>query len=239
MADGGARVERRGLLLIAAGGWMALAGAARGQPTPEGDFKALMAALEELGDLLPLAEPAEQDAYVHRLAARAMQTAGFPVPPMGPMGRSGVQIRPLGRTEPPTDAVHGVALVGYRLAPGALLEPHNHPNYSVATVVLDGEAHVTHYEPDAAAPPLASTEPFLVRKTAQRLLRPRQATTLTPSRDNIHTFRAGPGGARFVDLFSLHGRDVGFSYLAIEPAPAAPGGDTFRAQWTGQKPSNA
>lgn len=141
------------------------------------------------------------------------------------MGKSGVEIGPLARTEPPDDVLHGVALVSYRLAPGALLEPHNHPNYSVATLCVEGEARVTHYEPDAAAPSFSSREPFTVRRTAERLLRPRQATTLSPSRDNIHTFRAGPHGARLVDLFSVHGQDAGFSYLDIDHRPASPGGE--------------
>ena len=239
MADRGISIERRDLLLAGAGGMLFLATSAGAQPVDAADFEALMAALEQIGDQLPLTTSPEQDAYVHRLAARAMLTQAFPTPKTGPVGRSGVQIGPLGRTDPPTDSVHGIALVGYRLAPDALLEPHNHPNYSVATVVLEGEARVTHYEAEPGAPPLASPDPFTVRRTAERLLRPRQATTLTPARDNIHTFRSGPAGARWVDLFSLHGRDVGFSYLAIAPEPLKTGGDAFRARWIGQRPSNA
>jgi hypothetical protein len=37
----------------------------------------------------------------------------------------------------------------------------------------------------------------------------------------------------------VHGRDVGFSYLGIEPRPLAAGGDAFHARWIGQSPSNA
>ena len=78
---------------------------------------------------------------------------------------------------------------------------------------------------NSTAPPFESQERFTVRRTAGRVLRPGEATTLSPSRDNIHTFEAGPHGARFVDLFSIHGQDVGFSYLAIEPRPNAAGGE--------------
>lgn len=232
-------IDRRGLILFGTGGTIALATPAGAEPLPDDDFKALMAALEQLGDQLPLTARGDQEAYTLRLAALGVRVREFPVPKMGPVGRSGVQIGPLARTEPPTDRVHGVALVSYRLAPNALLQPHNHPNYSVATIGVEGEARVTHYEPGPDAPPFPTAGSFAVRKTAERVLRPGEATTLSPARDNIHTFRAGPNGARFVDLFSVHGTDVGFSYLDIGPAPTAPGGDSFRARWVGERPTNA
>lgn len=238
MAHEGLVVDRRDLLLIGASGLTLLSSGAQAQPTQD-DFQALMSALEELGDQLPATTPAAQNAHIYRLAARAMLVGDFPIPRMGAMGRTGVEIGPLGRTQPPSDAVHGVALVSYRMAAGAVLQAHNHPNYSVATVGVDGEARVVHYEPDVSAPPLESREPFVIRKTAERILRRGEATTLAPSRDNIHTFRAGPHGARFVDLFSLHGRDVGFSYLDIDPRPASSMSDTFNARWIGDRPSNA
>jgi PCO_ADO len=124
------------------------------------------------------------------------------------------------------------------MAPNSVLPPHNHPHYSVATVGLEGEARVMHYEPESSAPAMTSTEPFTVRKTAERLLRPGDVTTLSPSRDNIHTFRAGPAGARFVDLFSNHGGDIGFSFVDIDPLAAADS-DSFRARWIGRDPPGA
>jgi PCO_ADO len=236
----GISIDRRDFLFIGASGALMM-GSAMGQAAPanQEDFTALMAALEELGDQLPLTTRPEQDAYIYRLAARALRVNDFPIPKMGQMGRTGVEIGPLARTTPPSDIVHGIALVSYRLAPNAVLQAHNHPNYSVATVGVEGEARVTHYEPDASAPAFTSREPFAVRRTAERLLRAHEVTTLSPARDNIHTFRAGPAGARFVDLFSNHGGDVGFSYLDIDRQPIAPGGDAFRARWTGTRPPEA
>ena len=230
-------VDRRDFILIGAAGAAALAAPAAAAPGG-GDFAALMAALEQIGDELPVTGPAEQNAYVYRLAARAMLAREFPVPRMGAMGRTGIELGSVGRTQPPTDRVHGIALVSYRMAPGAVLQAHNHPNYSVATIGLEGEAKVTHYEADSTAPPFESLERFTIRRTAGRILRPGEATTLSPSRDNIHTFEAGPRGARFVDLFSIHGSDVGFSYLEIDPRPSAAGGDTFTAHWVGTRPTN-
>lgn len=239
MRDNGTIVDRRDLLLVGTAGVAVLVSPANAAPAPDEDLKTLMAALEQLGDQLPVSTAPEQDAYIHRLAAQGMLVRQLPIPNMGAAGRSGVEIGPLGRTDPPTDGVHGVALVSYRMAPNALLEPHNHPNYTVATVGITGEALVTHYEPPLEVPPFSSEERFIVRRTVERLLRPRQATTLCPLRDNVHTFRAGPDGARFFDMFSVHGKDVGFSYLAIDATPTTIGGDSFTARWIGPKPSNA
>jgi len=224
-------ITRRDLLLVGASGAFMLTSFASAEPPDPGSFAELMTALELFGDQLPLSSKAEQDAYIYEVAARAMLVDSFPMPKMGEMGRTGVEIRPLARTQPPTDVVHGIALVSYRMAPNALLRAHNHPNYSVATIGIEGEALVTHYEPDGSAPPFSSTSAFTVRRTAERLLRAREASTLSPSRDNIHTFRAGPSGARFVDLFSNHGGDVGFSYLDIDSKPTQVGGDLFSARW--------
>lgn len=232
-------IDRRDFILIGASGALMFASFANAALPSDEDFTVFMAALEKIGDRLPVTSRADQDAYVYGLASRALCVNDFPVPKMGRMGRTGVEIGSLGRTEPPTDIVHGTALVSYRMAPNAVLQPHNHPNYSVATVGLEGEARVTHYESESSAPAFTSRDPFTVRRTAERLLRPRDVTTLSPSRDNIHTFRAGPAGARFVDLFSNHGGDVGFSFLDIDAQPAAAGSDAFRARWVGSMPTNA
>ncbi len=231
-------ISRRGFILTGAGSTLLLASTGPAQSL-EPDLDALMVTLEKLADELPFTTRDQQDAYILKVAAQAILVQQWPIPKMGTMGRTGVEIGPLRRTEPPTDMVHGIALVHYRLAPNAVMQAHNHPNYSVATVGIEGEALVTHYESDPSAPPFASTDPFTIRRTAERLLRPQEATTLSPSRDNIHTFRAGPKGARFVDLFSIHGNDVGFSYLDVEQQPTAAGGDSFRARWIGKRPSNA
>ena len=232
-------VSRRDLLVVGGSGALLLVSTANAAPLGQEDFTALMAALEEIGDRLPLTTRAEQDAYIYSLAARALRVTQFPVPKMGTMGKTGIEIGPLARTQPPTDMVHGIALVSYRMSPNAHFQAHNHPNYSVATIGLEGEARVVHYEHDVAAPPFASQEPFIVRRSAERLLRRGDATTLSPSRDNIHTFRAGPAGARFVDLFSNHGGDVGFSFLDIDSQPITVGGDAFRATWAGPRANNA
>lgn len=238
MSNSSVEVSRRGFILTSAGSALLLTSPGRAQSS-EPNIDALMVVLEQLADELPFTTADRQDAYIMRVASQAILVRRWPIPSMGKMGRTGVEIGPLRRTEPPTDIVHGVALVHYRLAPNAVLQAHNHPNYSVATVGVEGEALVTHYESEPSVPPFSSADHFTIRRTAERLLRPQQATTLSPSRDNIHTFHAGPEGARFVDLFSIHGNDVGFSYLDVEQQPTTPAGDSFRARWIGKRPNNA
>lgn len=238
MGTSGISIDRRDFLLFSASGALMWVSSAHAAPPPEEDFAAFLTALEQIGDQLPATTRAEQDAYIYGLASRALRLDHFPMPKaMMPFGKTGIEIGPLARTEPNTDIVHGIVLISYRMAPGAAFPPHNHPNYSVATVGLEGEARFTHFEPEESAPPFTSTtEQFTVRRTAERVLRPREVTTLSPSRDNIHTFTAGPAGARFVDLFSNHGGDVGFSYIDIAQQPERAGGDTFRARWLGRRP---
>ena len=63
-------------------------------------------------------------------------------------------------------------------------------------------------------------------------------STLTRGRGNIHGFRAGPQGARFVD-FGVHFRDPGpgptaFSQLDIEPEPVDRARRVHMARWLGK-----
>ena len=45
-------------------------------------------------------------------------------------------------------------------------------------------------------------EDFLIRQSADVVLRPRQLSTLTRDRDNIHHVEAGDEGATLVDFFT-------------------------------------
>ena len=93
-------VDRRAFIFVSAAGATLLAAPSIATPPEPGDFRALMAALEQLGDELPAATgPAEQNAYIYRVAARAMLARDYPFPDMGPMGPTGIQIRPVARTD--------------------------------------------------------------------------------------------------------------------------------------------
>jgi len=175
------------------------------------------------------ATEAEQNAFVYTEAARALAVEGFPEVGMSPLfAFEGVRVGQLALSR-------RAVVVAYEMAPGAVLPPHNHPNYSVATIGLGGEAIVTQYEPEGALPVFESRAPFQVRRTIDRVLRRGEAVTLVPDRDNIHTFRAGSAGARFLDVATPHGADVGFSYMRIAAQARAGSSDRFEAHWTSRR----
>lgn len=139
-------------------------------------------------------------------------------------GAPGIEIGPIGRGPQ-------FAVIAYRAAPNAVLPAHNHPNYSVATLGVSGEAMVSQFESDAAAPPMSSSELFHLRKTSQRLLRRGDLTTLAPTVDNIHTFVAGPSGAAWIDIAVPNGPDVGFAYLSMDERADTIVGEQLRVRW--------
>jgi hypothetical protein len=227
-------IERRTILwkmpLVAAAFLAAMPEALRGGgPLTWDDFTArATAAAKDLYN----ADGYDEDAYVYHLAAAAV---GAPdVPATAKTGRFGkldppVEFGPVYRGAP-------IMMVQWKLAPNAWLPPHNHPHYNVISIGLEGEAVVTHYDVDGDAPPFDAASAFTVRRTRETLIAPRRMSPLTSSRDNIHTFRAGPKGARGIDINTQAGKDIGFSFLDIAPKPLDAARATFAAKWIGQNP---
>jgi hypothetical protein len=106
-------------------------------------------------------------------------------------------------------------IVEWWLEPGAFLPPHCHPNASVCTLGLEGEARIRNFEIVGDAPEFSSKQSFQVRETHNEIIAPGRLNTLSAFRDNIHTFQAGKQGARGLDISTYHGPDVGFSFLDI------------------------
>jgi hypothetical protein len=106
-------------------------------------------------------------------------------------------------------------IVEWWLEPGAVLPPHCHPNASVCTLGLEGEARIRNFEIVGDAPDFSSKQSFQVRETHNEIIAPGRLNTLSAFRDNIHTFQAGKQGARGMDISTYHGPDVGFSFLDI------------------------
>jgi hypothetical protein len=175
----------------------------------------------------------DEDAYVYRLASAA---SGAPdVPANAKTGKFGkldppVEFGPVYRGAP-------IMMVQWKLAPNAWLPPHNHPHYNVISIGLEGEAVVTHYDVDGDAPAFDDRSSFVVRRTRETLIAPRRMSPLTSARDNIHTFRAGPKGARGIDINTLAGKDIGFSFLDITPRALDGARNTFAAKWIGPNPA--
>jgi hypothetical protein len=125
-------------------------------------------------------------------------------------------------------------IVEWQLEPNALLPPHCHPNASVCTVGLEGEAHIRNFEIIGHAPEFSSRKIFMVRETHNEIIAPGRINTLSSMRDNIHTFQAGKSGARGIDISTYHGPDVGFSFLDIAGKPRESKGGIYEATWKGQ-----
>ena len=153
-----------------------------------------------------------QDAYLYWLASMIVRLRLNEMP-KAKLGRYGV-------LDPPVN--FGVSfrgqpffIVEWWLEPGATLPPHCHPNASVCTLGIDGEARIRNFEIVGDAPDFSSKQSFLVRETHNEIIAPGRLNTLSAIRDNIHTFQAGKQGARGIDISTYHGPNVGFSFLEI------------------------
>jgi hypothetical protein len=174
---------------------------------------------------------AGQEAYLHWIASMISRTRTGSIPrakvgrfgTLEPALRFGVSYR--GRP---------FFVVEWQLEPGAFLPPHCHPNASVCTVGIEGEARIRNFEIVGKAPEFASSESFRVRQTHDEIISAGRINTLSARRDNIHTFQAGKNGAWGIDISSYHGPDVGFSFLELSGKPVEAEGRIFEASWTGK-----
>jgi hypothetical protein len=176
---------------------------------------------DEVGDKASL----DDEVFVHGLSALAVGLTNIPPseaftnPGLGPDMRFG----PVS-----LNARRPFFVVQWQLDAGAVLPPHDHPNYSFCTLGLEGEVRIQNFEIEGSPPPYDSQDSFELRKTQDQLIGPQRINTLTRTRDNIHRLEAGSTGARGIDIGILHAQDVGFSYLQLE----AEGIDNHhRARW--------
>lgn len=122
-------------------------------------------------------------------------------------------------------------IIEWRMEPGAILPPHCHPNASVCTLGIEGEARIRNFELVGQAPEFTSRKSFRVRETHNEIIAPGRINTLSARRDNIHTFTAGKTGARGMDISTYHGPDVGFSFLEIGGKPTDAESRIYEANW--------
>jgi hypothetical protein len=122
-------------------------------------------------------------------------------------------------------------IVEWRLEPGAILPPHCHPNASVCTLGIEGEARIRNFEIVGDAPEFSSKQTFQVRETHNEIIAPGRLNTLSALRDNIHTFQAGKQGACGIDISTYHGPDVGFSFLDISDKARVAEQRIYEAAW--------
>jgi hypothetical protein len=132
-------------------------------------------------------------------------------------------------------------IIQWRMEPGALLPPHNHPNASVCTLGFEGEVRLRNFEIIGEAPDYASKKTFRVRETRNEMMSHGRINTLSPLRDNIHCFQVGSEGARGIDINTLHGKTNDFRFLDINKTPADSERRIFEAAWSdlGRGPATA
>lgn len=122
-------------------------------------------------------------------------------------------------------------IVEWHMAAGAMLPPHCHPNASVCTLGIAGEARIRNFQIESTAPEFSSKESFQIRETHNEIITTGRINTLSSTRDNIHTFQAGKEGARGIDISTYHGTEAGFSFLEIEQKPLDLEKMIFKAVW--------
>lgn len=162
--------------------------------------------------------------YLHWIASRLAARTDVPQAELQPVEWADPAIS-FG-THPPAAPF---VLIEFRLAPGAYLPPHNHPNASVSTLLLEGQATIDNYELDPRSDPPGLRGEALLTHTVTQMLRPGDCNFVQPGRNNLHAFRAGPHGARGVDITTQHGPPGAFGYLKLlEPRSV---GATLTAEW--------
>ena len=125
----------------------------------------------------------------------------------------------------------GAAVIRFDMAPGAVLEAHDHPPQIVLTAGIAGTCTYRHFESVGPPPPHASREEFRVRETRSGILEAGRTTALTRGRDWIHSFEAGPGGASIADFTFTLSSSNEFSYVDVSPEPEDAAARVYRAVW--------
>ena len=175
-----------------------------------------------------IADPAfSVDEYLYRIGSLATQLKEIPNSALGSYKtvEPRVWFGPSFRGSP-------FFIIQWRMEPGAVLPPHNHPNASVCTLGFEGEVRLRNFEIIGEAPDYASKRTFRVRETRSEVMSHGRINTLSPSRDNIHCFQVGSEGARGIDINTLHGKTNNFSFLDISKTPADSDRRIFEAGWS-------
>ena len=199
---------------------------------PVGEFEALADRWVSLADGLDLEQPLAEERYLRQLASELV-----PVPIADYPKRSRVVYDAGGLRTGPAWHRGSIFIVEVDLEPGAFLAPHNHPGFCVLTLGVAGSCDARHYEAEGEAPrPVAGTPGFRVRERVRKWITPGRFSDLSRARDNIHSFRAGPAGAKLLDFTTQLGdTTVGFSdfsALEVGDEPVGDGG-VFEARWLG------
>ena len=167
------------------------------------------------------------DEYLYRIGSLATRLKDIPDSPLGSYAAvdSRVWFGPSFRGTP-------FFIIQWRMEPGAVLPPHNHPHASVCTVGYAGEVRLRNFEVIGEAPAYESKKTFQIRETHNEILTPGRINTLSPLRDNIHCFQAGRQEARGIDINTMHGEPAPFSFLNVGKKALDAENQIFEATWS-------
>lgn len=172
-----------------------------------------------------LADPARnEDVYLHDVASLAARIDRVPDAKLGDpfkgVMRTGINYRG-----------SGIVIVQWSMDPGLVYPAHDHPNYNAITLGIEGECRIRNFTPVGDPPGRGTKERFQVRETLDQILVPGGvASMMSTRRNNIHTLRTFGRGVRGIDVLTLLGDHVGFSFLEIDEATRR-GDGTYDAAW--------
>ena len=181
-------------------------------------------------------EKPNDEAWVHAATALLAQLDALPPDPFGDMnetertflGERGWTFRrvdgvPADRRRPAviTHQIH--------VPPNGRIPLHDHRGMFGAIVGADGECEIRSFDIVEGG---ATTDTVGLREMDRTWLTPGRFALLTRTRDNVHEFRAGPNGARLLDLFVWLEEGARSHDLAwIDDPAASPKDRRYRARW--------
>ena len=166
------------------------------------------------------------DEYLYRIGSLATRLREIPDSKLGPytdVDRR-VWFGPSFRGKP-------FFIIQWRMEPGAVLPPHNHPNAAVCTFGFEGAVQLRNFEIVGEPPEYTTKKSFLIRETRSERMTNGHISTLSPARDNIHTFRAGKEGARGIDINTMVGGSAPFSFLKMKDKPVDAEKGLYEVTW--------
>lgn len=125
-------------------------------------------------------------------------------------------------------------IVQFRLAPGAVIPYHDHRDYIGALTVAEGELRIRSFDIVRDHPHWVRDQPFRIRETQNAVLTRGCHSTLSGLRNNIHDLRAGPKGARLIDVYTLRRSTAHSVYLNVAERPKESASRIFDARWASE-----
>lgn len=136
-----------------------------------------------------------------------------------------------------------IVLFQIKMKPGAVIKLHDHRHYNGVLLATAGSTRIRNFDMVHADGsrivasrgdiPAAGTD-FLIKQSADVTLTPRELSTLSRDRDNIHHVEAGPDGCELVDFFT-HFRPEARSYeIAWDGKPYDAKERLYKVAWVGE-----